>query len=79
MSIQDSVEQKVDLAMDRFARNLRARRESIGLSRQELGFLSGVHMQLIYKYEVDGMCPHLNNAMRICIALNRSLDEMCEL
>lgn len=63
---------------DRFeiGRRIRARREKLGLSQQQLGVKIGTNGNNISNYEIGCSSPNLERFTRLCVALGVSADEL---
>jgi transcriptional regulator with XRE-family HTH domain len=53
-------------------------RRSIGLTQRELSARSGVHVQLISRYERDVSVPTLDSAVDVADALGCSIDQFLQ-
>ncbi|MDE6222142.1 MAG: helix-turn-helix transcriptional regulator [Muribaculaceae bacterium] len=62
--------------MIKFGRNVQLRRQSIGISQEELAFRAGLHRTYIGMVERAERSISLQNAKKIADALNVKLDNL---
>jgi transcriptional regulator with XRE-family HTH domain len=62
---------------DRFATNLRRARQGKQISQEELGFRCELHRTEISLLERGGREPRLGTIVKLCGALETTLEELC--
>ena len=60
-----------------FAHNLRVRRESLGMTREQLAAVAGVGYRSVITYETGEHLPKIDAACWMAKALGVSLDQLC--
>ncbi|WP_367880881.1 helix-turn-helix domain-containing protein [uncultured Muribaculum sp.] len=67
---------RIENTMIMFGRNVQLRRQSIGISQEELAFRAGLHRTYIGMVERAERSISLQNAKKIADALNVKLDNL---
>lgn len=67
---------RIENTMIKFGRNVQLRRQSIGISQEELAFRAGLHRTYIGMVERAERSISLQNAKKIADALNVKLDNL---